>query len=214
MKFDEALPSPVVNPMNQKHTLIKKCLLPIVGLAFLSLPNLSAGHLMVAQNGTLNIVNNYVYIVLSLPISAFNGAGKSIDDDKNGEITLNEFNRHRHKISEEVSKGIYFSAGSYTFLIEGLLLNPAFEHGDTDSHAEVEAELLEESKHIDQITITGRYVLPTIKTNINFNVKLFSDKKKLQRYEITITDKQHNSKYQFDLTPRATFSQIVAEKIQ
>jgi hypothetical protein len=39
-------------------------------------------HLMVAQHGTLNIVDDGVFMVLSLPISAFDG----IDDDKDGNL--------------------------------------------------------------------------------------------------------------------------------
>jgi hypothetical protein len=58
---------------------------------------LAHAHLMVAQHGTLNIVDDGVFMVLSLPISAFNG----VDEDSNGKISMLEFNNHRdpHKRS-------------------------------------------------------------------------------------------------------------------
>jgi hypothetical protein len=189
-----------------KYSLIKKCLLNVLGLSLLSLSNLSAGHLMVAQHGTLNFVDQYAYIVLSLPISAFEG----IDEDKDGEITLNEFNLHRKQLSDEVIKNVYFSDENSQFSIDGLLLNPSFEHEHQDVNEEINEDINERqvSPHIDQVTITGRYSLPRVPNKVKFNIKLFSVYKTLQRYEITAMNKKQNKKYQFYLTPSQPFSTL------
>ena len=188
--------------MSKKYSLIKKCLLNVVGLSLLSLSNISSGHLMVAQHGTLNFVDHYAYIVLSLPISAFVG----IDDDKDGEITLSEFNNHRRQLSAKVINSVYLSDENSEFLIDGLLLNPSFEH----EHEHVAEELNEdqEPQHIEQVTITGRYSLPSAQRKVNFNIKLFSVYKTLQRYEITAINKKQNNKYQFYLTPSNSSSSL------
>jgi len=172
--------------VSKKYSLIKKCLLNVVGLSLLSLSNISSGHLMVAQHGTLNFVDHYAYIVLSLPISAFVG----IDDDKDGEITLSEFNNHRRQLSAKVINSVYLSDENSEFLIDGLLLNPSFEH----EHEHVAEELNEdqEPQHI----------------KVNFNIKLFSVYKTLQRYEITAINKKQNNKYQFYLTPSNSSSSL------
>jgi hypothetical protein len=155
---------------------------------------------MVAQHGTLNFVDNYVYIVLSLPISAFT----NIDDDKDGNISLNEFNKHRHDVSEEIIKSIYLSVHDADITINGLLLNPSFDH----EHVKGQTQVQQNVKHLDQVTITGRYTLPSAQSKVNFNIKLFSIYKTLQRYEITAIDKKQQVEYQFDLTPSLPFSKV------
>ena len=42
-------------------------------------------HLMVAQHGTLNLVGDGVYMVLSLPVSAFAGSDDDGDDKLSSE---------------------------------------------------------------------------------------------------------------------------------
>jgi hypothetical protein len=53
-------------------------------------------HLMLAQHGTLNIVDDGAFMVLSLPISAFEG----VDDDSDGKVSMVEFNNHRAVVVE------------------------------------------------------------------------------------------------------------------
>ena len=48
-------------------------------------------HMMVAQHGTLNVVNEVAFMVLSVPVSAFEG----IDDDGDGQLSMEEFTQHR-----------------------------------------------------------------------------------------------------------------------
>ena len=63
---------------------LKKILINVASLSLLTLPMTGSAHLMVPENGTLNFVDDNVYVVLSLPISAFKG----VDDDNDGHVSL------------------------------------------------------------------------------------------------------------------------------
>jgi len=163
--------------------LVKKKLINLVILGLLSLPSLVNAHAMVAQHGTLNFVDNNVFLMLSMPISAFSG----IDDNKNGNISMVEFNLHRKKISRDVKESVYLTAVKEKLLIDGLLLNPSTSHIKGDNN-------------IDQITVMGRYLLPNSAIKVNFNVKLFGETVALKTYDITATNKKQGLTEQFNIT--------------
>ena len=163
--------------------LIKKKLINLAILGFLSLPSIVNAHAMVAQHGTLNFVNNSVFLMLSMPISAFSG----IDDNKDGNISMVEFNLHRKKISRDVKESVYLTAVKDKLLIDGLLLNPSISH-------------IKGKDNIDQITVMGRYLLPDVLMEVNFNVKLFGKTAPLKTYDITATNKKQGLTKQFDIT--------------
>ena len=78
----------------------------LAALAALALP--CHAHLMAAQHGTLNIKGSAVYLVLSLPVSAFEGC----DDDGDGRMSLAELQRHRATIERRVIAGLLFGDGT------------------------------------------------------------------------------------------------------
>ncbi|MEL0659503.1 hypothetical protein V6255_10180 [Psychromonas arctica] len=162
---------------------LKKILINVASLSLLTLPMAGSAHLMVPENGTLNFVDDNVYVVLSLPISAFKG----IDDDHDGHVSLKEFNDHRTEISANVMHNVYLSDVNNKFNIDGLLLNPTASHENT--------------AEIDELTIMGRYSLPTPDIKVSFSVKLFSVHKKLQHYDITATNKKQALHNKFQLNP-------------
>ncbi|WP_298940774.1 hypothetical protein [uncultured Psychromonas sp.] len=172
---------------------LKKILINVASLSLLIIPMMGSAHLMVAENGTLNFVDENVYVVLSLPISAFKG----VDDDNDGHVSLKEFNEHRTEISANIMHNIYLSDVSNKFNIDGLLLNPTVSHENTTE--------------IDELTIMGRYSLPTPDTKVSFSVKLFSGHKKLQHYDITATNKKQALHNKFQLNP-TTPTTIVFKK--
>ena len=59
-------------------------------------------HLMAAQKGTLNIVNDAAFLVLSVPVSAL----KSVDDDGDGALSKAELATHADAISAQVKAGV------------------------------------------------------------------------------------------------------------
>ena len=58
---------------------------------------------MVARHGTLNFVDDGAFMVLSLPMSAFEG----IDDDGDGKVSMIEFNNHRTGIVGAVRHAVF-----------------------------------------------------------------------------------------------------------
>lgn len=170
---------------------MKIYLLSVTTLGLLSTSTLANAHLMVAEHGTLNFVDNNVFIVLSIPMSAFKG----VDENKDGKVSIVEFNAHKKLITKRVKKNVYLADHQYKFTIDGLLLNPEASH----TH---------KSNNIDQITITGRYSLPSKLTKVNFNVKLFSNNERKQHYQITATNKTQKLTHQFELSPTSPFSKV------
>lgn len=165
-------------------SFLKTTLVSMLVLGLLSLTSIASAHIMVAQHGTLNFVDSNVYLVVSLPISAF----KDIDDDKNGKVSLIEFNLHRKKITTTIHKNLYLAAEKDKLALEGLLLSPSIAHNSNNNH-------------IDQVTIMGRYSLPNKQAIVNFNINLFGETKELKIYEITATNKKLKLSHKFELTP-------------
>ena len=81
-------------------------------------------HLMVAQHGTLNLIGKDVFMVLSLPISAFEG----IDEDNDGKVTMVEFNNHRGAIVDSIRQKITLGHAGKNASLEGLILSPVQPH--------------------------------------------------------------------------------------
>ncbi|MDC9508080.1 hypothetical protein [Pseudoalteromonas sp. Angola-4] len=168
----------------------KKALVALILVANIVIAPVVYAHLMVAQHGTLNVIDNHAFIVLSLPISAFN----NLDDDLNKKVSMDEFNAHKEQISKTIMRGVYLNDHHYKFSLEGLLLNPEVSHTDTNN--------------IEYITITGRYTVPDISAQLKLNVRLFSQNSDLNKYHITATNKQQKMTHQFALTPRTPFSTV------
>ena len=148
-------------------------------------------HSMVAQHGTLNVVDKHVFLLLSLPVSVF----QEIDDNKDGNISKIEFNAHRKEAGEKVKDNIYLSMKENKLIIEGLLLSPSTAH-------------TKDAKYIDQVTVMGRYTLPDKVSNINLSIKLFSQNEDQQVYKLTATNKKKALKDKFQLKPSVNIHRI------
>ena len=144
-------------------------------------------HSVVAQHGTLNFVDNYVFLVLSLPSTGF----KNIDSDKDGHVSMIEFNHHRKKIMSDVKEKVYLAAPKERLAMEGLLLSPSISHEN-------------DAEHVEQVIITARYSLHTADTKVNFNISLFGDSKVEKIYEITAFNEKLKLSQKLELTPEST----------
>ncbi len=76
-------------------------------------------HLMVAQHGTLNIVGDGAFMVLSLPASAFPQA----DDSGDGLLSLNEFQTHQAELLSAVQANVQLLDENDPRPLDGLLLS-------------------------------------------------------------------------------------------
>lgn len=74
---------------------------------------------MVAQKGTLNLVGDGAYLVLSLPVSSLRG----VDDDRDGLLSLAELQAHAKAVEAQVLSHVKLSDAQGARPLEGLLLN-------------------------------------------------------------------------------------------
>lgn len=143
-------------------------------------------HLMVAQHGTLNVVNDDVFMVLSLPISAFD----TIDDDSDGTVTMVEFNNHRGAIVQSIRENITLGSGQENASLQGLMLSPVRPHDIT-------------SQEISQLAVMGRFSLHGLASDLRFHLGLFGTQVAERSMEITVTRNSDKHKAVFELTPGA-----------
>lgn len=108
--------------MNSLLTRIKTAC--VYGLLALLFSPMASAHFMVAQHGTLNFVDDGVYMVLSLPMSAF-----SVEDiDGNGAISMVEFNTQRATVVAMLRRQVNLQDANGAIYLDGLMLAPELDH--------------------------------------------------------------------------------------
>ena len=102
-------------------------------------------HLLPAQKGTLNLVSDTAYMVLSVPVSALRG----VDDDGDGALSSVELGSHVAAIEAQVQAGVQLLDGGDAAPLRLLMLDraPAAD-GRLDAAA-------------SHLVILGRFQLPT-----------------------------------------------------
>ena len=82
-------------------------------------------HLMPARNGTLNVVGDAVFAVLSVPVSALHG----FDDDGDGLLSAPELDGHRAELGAEIDRRFALADGDVpgTTARVDLFLSPEHE---------------------------------------------------------------------------------------
>jgi len=73
--------------------------------------SLAIAHLMPAQQGTINLVDNAAFVVLSLPVSGLKKFNASIDTNHDGYLSVTELQSHRQKIEQYVKQGFHLVDG-------------------------------------------------------------------------------------------------------
>ncbi|MFT6275689.1 MAG: hypothetical protein ACJAZ0_001788 [Halioglobus sp.] len=149
---------------------------------------------MVAQHGTLKLLDDNAFMVLSLPISAFEG----IDDDNDGKITMVEFNNHRADIIEAIKQNVTLGNAKENAPLEGIMLSPVRPHDA-------------ESQVILQLAVMGRFVLSETETRLFFHMGLYGELAAEQTLEITATRQRDSEKMVFTLTSSSPGSLILPE---
>lgn len=150
----------------------------------LALVQTAQAHLMPAQHGTLNFVDDGAYLVLSLPISAF----VDLDDDKDGEVSMIEFNNHRAAIVESTLRKVTLSDEKGLRPLEGTMLSPELSHDSS-------------SQSITQLTILGRFSLAGAEGQLHFESKLFGQSMEEHSLKMTVSNKSENRVEEMILTP-------------
>jgi len=163
--------------------------LPALALSLsmsLALSESAQAHLMVAQHGTLNIVEGSAFMVLSLPVSAFEG----IDDNNDGEVSLIEFNSHRAAIGESVKQNVILSDENGDRPLQGIMLSPVMPH-----------DAVHPATVASQVVVMGRFTLDDADAALRFQVGLYGEQIQERSLEITATRRSDNRKQVLELTP-------------
>jgi len=154
-------------------------------LVILTFSSGSFAHVMVAQHGSLNIVDDGVFMVISLPVTAF----KSIDNDNDGKLSAEEFSLHRESIASTVHEKITLSEKGKKIALQGMMLAPVTSHHALQTPS-------------SQLIIMGRYTLVSPNNDLQFEVDLFGTSPAEQIIELTATKKQNASRQVVKLSPQ------------
>jgi hypothetical protein len=176
--------------------LISQSLSPILFILTLfvwMVPHAHA-HQMVAQHGTLNVVDDGAYMVLSVPITAFEG----IDSDKDGMLSMEEFTRHRLAIAESVKQNVVLRDLNGSRPLEGMMLSPVPEHETASGLA-------------SQVIVMGRFALEDPRSALLFQVNLFGERPAEQLLEITAFRQVDSQEHDFELTPTLSAGMLFPE---
>jgi hypothetical protein len=136
----------------------------------LLVPLTAQAHLMVAQHGTLNLVGDGAFLVLSLPASAFPWA----DDDHDGRLSAAEFTAHQARLSQTVLAGVQLADERGARPLEGLLLGLS-----PDDRAQTQPAA--------QLVALGRFGLASPDAPLTLTFTIFGDAPDARSEAITIT---------------------------
>ena len=158
----------------------------------LGVSSAAIAHLMVAQHGTVNIVDDGAFMVLSVPVSAF----YALDTDGDGVVTMIEFNDHRAQIVESIRHNVVLSDDHGNLVLEGIMLSPDTDHDETNSQTG------------GQITVMGRFALVDPSAALSLFVGLYGAKDAEQNMQITGTRPAESAAYVLVLTPQASGGEL------
>jgi hypothetical protein len=142
-------------------------------LAFLltgSAVSAAHAHLVVSQRGTLNIVGDGAYMVLSLPVSSLSG----FDDDQDGLLSINELGAHGARIVSQIKQGVALDSDQGRSALEGIMLNTA----PPDSTP---------SAPSTHLVVFGRFAIPAQATDLKLALRLFGIRTDEQTEQIAVT---------------------------
>ncbi|MFT5838407.1 MAG: hypothetical protein ACI9UT_000900 [Flavobacteriales bacterium] len=147
----------------------------------------SYAHVMVAQQGTLNFVDGAVYMVLSLPVTAFEG----IDDNHDGKLSKAEFEHHQRSIAVIVQDKVVMSDSQGKLNLKGLVLSPISSHDSPKDSA-------------SQLIVMGKFELNDNVSSLHYQLSLFGNTASEQKIEITARYKARGLKQVMTFTPKNT----------
>lgn len=91
--------------------------LALCGALLVAVP--AQAHLMAAQKGTLNLVGDAAFLVLSVPVSALQG----VDDDGDGGLSPTELQAHMASIRTQVMAGVQLQGPNATLPLQLVMLD-------------------------------------------------------------------------------------------
>lgn len=140
-------------------------------------------HLMAAQKGTLNIVNDAAFLVLSVPVSALKG----VDDDGDGALSKAELAAHAEAIRAQVKTGAELLGPDGSLPLQLMMLDIAPKENAPSAAGR-------------QLVVLGRYEAGSTELALRFS--LFGTGPDEQAQDITITRQDESQWLRF--TPDQT----------
>ena len=141
-------------------------------------------HLMAAQKGTLNLVGNAAFLVLSVPVSSLRG----VDDDGDGALSKDELATHTNVIREQVKAGVQLlgSGGALPLQLMMLDIAPAEQTPDAPaSHLVVLGRFQREGNAVSPDNPDNPDTILADSLSLRFS--LFGTKPGEQTQDVTIT---------------------------
>lgn len=129
----------------------------------------ASAHMMVAQNGTLNLLGDGAFLVASLPASAFLG----VDDDGDGALSAAELRAHQTKIIASMHSGISLQDETGSLPLQGLMVNLA----SPDESPEAPAT---------QLVVFGRFALTASSQKLRLRINLFGTGATEQSFHVKV----------------------------
>lgn len=126
-------------------------------------------HMMVAQQGTLNLLGDGAFMVMSLPVSAFVG----VDDDGDGKLSAVELRAHQANIIDAVHRGISVLDETGERPLQGLMVNLASPDESPDTPSA-------------QLLVLGRFALAAQGLNLRLRVDLFGTAHSEQTFQVKV----------------------------
>jgi len=127
-------------------------------------------HLVVSQRGTLNIVGDGAYMVLSLPVSSLSG----FDDDHDGLLSVDELRAHGASIESQIQQGVALESDQGRSALEGIMLNTA----PPDSTP---------SAPSTHLVVLGRFAIDPQAAQLKLALRLFGTRADEQTEQIAVT---------------------------
>ncbi len=177
------------------NNILKLLVFALCGLVIdMALLSKAHAHFMVAQHGTLNFVDDSVYMVLSLPMSGF----ELEDADGDGAISMLEFNRQRTPVVAAIRERVRLQDANEALWLQGIMLAPELDH-----HTETE--------NISQLIVMGKFSLTDSSGELRFAVDLFGNRDAERQLEVRASRKARGITQDLRLTPDANSGDLLAD---
>jgi|GEM_PF-797089 len=152
----------------------------------------ASAHLMVSQQGTINVVGAEAFVVISIPISTFKG----IDTNQDGHISMIEFNQHRNTVTQQLVQNFVLLDKDQSIELVDVLLSPVQPHHSTD-------------QHFTQLTVMGKFKLDDLSESIKLKINLYGTAEDEQRLKVTLIRAEDHIEQTMQFNPTSTISDVL-----
>lgn len=161
------------------------------GLLLMVLSSIAQAHLMVAQHGTLNIVGDSAYMVLSVPVSAFEG----VDDDGDSKLSAEELAHHRLQITRQIHQRLSLSDDTGNRELQGMMMTLVADHEQPTRPSE-------------QMVLMGRFDLLGVSSDAAVRLELFGLNKEERQFTLSSKIKARGFERKTLVTPTQPMARL------